>query len=68
MEREQLYHMTKFSPFSWERLGANSLATANMAAKFALVFEVLLDDNYAFHFIEEDEDDSPMFPCFLWQH
>ena len=30
-----------------------------MAAEFAVVFEVLLDDTYAFHFTEED-DDLPM--------
>ena len=30
-----------------------------MAGEFAVVFEVLLDDIYAFHFIEE-EDDLPM--------
>ena len=32
-----------------------------MAAEFAVPFEVLLDDTYAFHFIEEEEDDLPMF-------
>ena len=47
MEREQLYHLTKFTFFSWESLGANSLATTNMAAEFAVVLEVLLDDTYA---------------------
>ena len=48
--------------FSWESLGANSLATTNMAAEFAVVLELLLDDTYAFHFIEEEEDDDlPMF-------
>ena len=31
-----------------------------MAAEFAVVFQVLLDDTYAFHFIEE-EHDLPMF-------
>ena len=31
-----------------------------MAAEFAVVFEVLLDDTYEFHFIEEG-DDLPMF-------
>jgi len=61
MEREQLYHLTKFTFFSWESLGANSLATTNMAAEFAVVLEVLLDDTYAFHFIEEEDDDLPMF-------
>ena len=30
-----------------------------MAGEFAVVFEVLLDNIYAFHFIEE-EDDLPM--------
>ena len=29
--------------------------------KFAVPFAVLLDDTYAFHFIEEEEDDLPMF-------
>ena len=47
--------------FSWESLGANTLATTNMAAEFAVPFEVLLGDTYAFHFIEEEEDDLPMF-------
>ena len=49
---------------SWESLGANSLATTNMAAEFTVVFqvfEVLLDDTYAFHFIEEVDDDLAMF-------
>ena len=33
-----------------------------MAADFAVnVFEVLLDDTYAFNFIEEEDDDLPMF-------
>lgn len=32
-----------------------------MAAEFAVVFEVLLDDTFAFHFIEEEEDDLSMF-------
>ena len=41
-------------------IGANSLATTNMAVEFAVVFEVLLDDTYACHFIEL-EDDLPMF-------
>ena len=27
-----------------------------MAGEFAVVFEVLLDDIYAFHFIEEEDD------------
>ena len=31
-----------------------------MAGEFAVVFEVLLDDIYAFHLIEEEEDDLPM--------
>ena len=61
MEQEQLYHLTKFTFFSWESLAANSLATTNMAAEFAVVLEVLLDDTYAFHFIEEEDDDLPMF-------
>ena len=32
-----------------------------MAAEFTMAFEVMLDDTYAFHFIEEDDDDLPMF-------
>jgi len=32
-----------------------------MPAEFAVVFEVLLEDTYAFHFIKEDDDDLPMF-------
>ena len=32
-----------------------------MAAEFAVVFEVLLDDTYTFHFIEEEDDGLPMF-------
>ena len=32
-----------------------------MAAEFTMAFEVLLDDTYAFHFIEEEDDDLPMF-------
>ena len=31
-----------------------------MAGEFAVVFKLLLDDIYAFHFIEEEEDDLPM--------
>ena len=52
----QLYHLTKFTFFLGE-------PATNMAAEFAVVFEVLLDDTYAFHFIEEEEeeDDLPMF-------
>ena len=36
------------------------VATTNMAGEFAVVIEVLLDDIYAFHFIEDEEDDLPM--------
>ena len=32
-----------------------------MAAEFTMAFEVLLDATYAFHFIEEEDDDLPMF-------
>ena len=32
-----------------------------MAAEVTMAFEVLLDDTYAFHFIEEEDDDLPMF-------
>lgn len=35
-----------------------------MAAEFAVVLEVLLDDTYAFHFIEEEDDDLPMFSIY----
>ena len=32
-----------------------------MAAEFAVLVEVLLDDTYAFNFLKEEEDDLPMF-------
>ena len=40
-----------------------------MAAEFTVVFQVfgvLLDDTYAFHFIEEVDDDLPMFSMAAW--